>query len=44
MVDAGDVAALVMAAARKDIGAKTLILGGGTALAAVGLGLLARES
>lgn len=44
MVDAGDVAALVLAAARKDIGAKTLILGGGAALAAVGLGLLAREA
>jgi hypothetical protein len=42
MVDAADLAALVMAAARKDIGAKTLLLGGATAGVAVALGVMAR--
>ncbi len=43
MVDGADLAALVMAAGRKDIGAKTLMLGGLTAGAAVAMGVMARR-
>lgn len=42
MVDAADLSAIVMAAGKKDIGARTLLLGGLTAGAAVALGVMAR--
>ncbi len=42
MVDGADLAAIVMAAGRKDVGVRTLLLGGVTAGAAVALGLMAR--
>lgn len=41
-VDAADLAALVLAAGRREIGARTLLLGGAAAGAAVVLGLLGR--
>ncbi|MGI9015529.1 MAG: hypothetical protein ACR2HR_00240 [Euzebya sp.] len=44
MVDAADVAALVLAAGKKDVGARTLLLGGGAAGLALALGLMGRAS
>lgn len=44
MVDAADFAAIVMAASRKEIGARTLLLGGGAAGAALALGLMGRDT
>lgn len=44
VVDGADLAAAVMAGARKEIGLRATLLGGGAAGAAVMLGLLGRES
>lgn len=43
MVDALDLVAILMGAARKDIGARTVVLGGGAAAAALMMGLLGRD-
>ncbi|CAN5503971.1 hypothetical protein BH23ACT9_BH23ACT9_18120 [soil metagenome] len=44
MVDAADLAAIVMAGARREIGARTVLLGGAAAGTAVVLGLLGRDA
>lgn len=44
MVDAADLAAILIAGARKQLGARTVLLGGGAAAAAVALGVMGRRA
>ena len=43
LVDAGDLAAILLAASRKQVPAATVLLGGGGAVAALALGVLGRR-
>lgn len=43
VVDAADLVAIVLAGARRQVGARMVLLGGTTAATAVGLGLMARR-